>query len=69
MACDLAGTLIGSAWRPAEAAARMTIVYDPTGSLTTLIGVLADGSPGLTVSDGLYEQVSGPLPVDRKVGG
>ena len=47
----------------------MTIVYDTTGSLTTLIGVLADGSPGLTVSDGLYEQVSGPLPVDRKVGG
>ena len=47
----------------------MTIVYDTTISLTTLIGVQGDGSPGLSVADGLFEQVSGPLPVDRKVGG
>jgi hypothetical protein len=51
-----------------HAEARMTIVYDVPESFEALVGVQSDGSPGLNVADGLYQQLTlGPLPADRRV--
>lgn len=49
--------------------ARMTVIYDVPTSLLALISPQSDGTPGLVVADGLYQQVAGALPADRKVGG
>ena len=53
----------------ARAEARMTVVYDLPNSLLALMSTQSDGSSGLNVGDGLYQQVAGVLPADRKVGG
>jgi hypothetical protein len=51
-----------------RAEGRMTVIYDIPTSVATLTAVQADGSPGLTVADGLFQQVAGPLPADRQLG-
>lgn len=65
----LLGAIVAAALGAGRADARMTVVYDLPTSLLALISPQSDGSPGLTVDDGLYQQVAGALPADRTVGG
>ncbi len=60
--------LIGCGGWAERSDARMTVVYDVPTSVLALIGTQTDGSLGLGVADGLFQQVAGPLPADRKVG-
>ncbi len=61
--------VIGAGVLAEHSDARMTIVYDVPASVSALTGVQTDGSAGLRVEDGLFQQVAGPLPADRLVGG
>lgn len=64
----LAAAAVALAWNAASAAARMTILYDVPSSVEAIVGAQPDGSAGLSVDDGLYQQVAGPLPADRRAG-
>lgn len=65
MTFAIAWTVLGE-----SASARMTVLYDVPNSVRALTGVQVDGSSGLAVADGLFQQQPADpvLPVDRQVG-